>query len=50
VSALAKTKNLLRIDDYPLSLMVKQDVNPNKMSSRAFDLLCDNLNHQALPC
>ncbi len=44
MSALQKTKNLLRIDNFPLELMVKQEVNPNKMSTRAFDLLCDNFN------
>ena len=41
VSAVDKTKSLLRLE-LPLSLLVKNEDNPNKMSARAFDLLIDN--------
>jgi hypothetical protein len=41
VTAIAKTKALLRFDA-PIGLLVKNEENPNKMSQRAFDLLCDN--------
>jgi hypothetical protein len=44
MSALEKTENLLRLRRCPLSLMVKNDRNPNKMKPREFDLLCDNFN------
>lgn len=44
MGALEKTDRLLRIDRLPLSLMVKNDKNPNKMKPREFDLLCDNFN------
>lgn len=43
MTALQKTKELIRLDGYPLSLMDKQKNNPNKMTQRAFDLLCDNM-------
>src|SRR3954469_15462192 len=43
MSAVDKTEQLLRIDDLPLSLMVKNPKNPNKMKPREFDLLCDNM-------
>lgn len=39
-----KTASLIRISECPLSLLEKNEANPNKMSSRAFDLLCDNMN------
>lgn len=42
MSAISKTKNLLRFD-LPLSLLVKNTENPNKMNDRAFNLLVDNL-------
>jgi len=41
LGAIEKTKTLLRLD-LPISLLVKNEENPNKMSQRAFDLLCDN--------
>lgn len=44
MTALQKTQELLRITNFPLSLMVKNDRNPNKMAAREFDLLCDNMN------
>jgi len=47
MSAASKTKELLRLD-VPLSLLVKNDDNPNKMSQRDFDLLCDNLDRTGL--
>jgi hypothetical protein len=42
VTAIAKTQALLRLD-LPLDLLEKNDKNPNKMTSRAFDLLVDNI-------
>ena len=41
MTAIEKTKALLRLD-LPIGLLVKNEENPNKMSQRAFDLLCDN--------
>lgn len=41
MAAIEKTKKLLRLD-LPLSLFVKNEDNPNKMSAREFDLLVDN--------
>lgn len=42
MAAIEKTKNLQRLD-IPLHLLEKNERNPNKMSSREFDLLVDNL-------
>lgn len=42
MSALEKTKKLLRLE-LPLSLLEKNEDNPNKMSAREFDLLIDNM-------
>lgn len=47
MAALEKTKALLRLD-VPLTSLVKNDDNPNKMSAREFDLLCDNLEKTGL--
>lgn len=47
MTAIDKTKNLLRLD-LPIALLVKNEDNPNKMSSRAFDLLIDNLEKTGL--
>jgi hypothetical protein len=47
VAALEKTKNLLRLE-LPLSALVKNEDNPNKMSAREFDLLIDNLEKTGL--
>lgn len=44
MGALEKTESLLRLRKCPLSLMVKNERNPNKMGPREFDLLCDNFN------
>jgi hypothetical protein len=44
MTAIQKTKELLRLPECPLSLLVKNVKNPNKMKPREFDLLCDNLN------
>jgi hypothetical protein len=44
MTAIQKTKDILRLPECPLSLMVKNVKNPNKMKPREFDLLCDNLN------
>ena len=41
LGAIEKTKALLRLD-LPIGLLVKNEENPNKMTQRAFDLLCDN--------
>lgn len=38
-----KTASLVRISNCPLSVLEKNVANPNKMSARAFDLLCDNM-------
>jgi hypothetical protein len=47
LSAIEKTKELLRLD-LPLSLFVKNERNPNKMSARDFDLLVDNIEQTGL--
>ena len=47
MAALEKTKNLLRLE-LPLSALVKNEDNPNKMSAREFDLLIDNLEKTGL--
>lgn len=47
MGAVAKTKLLLRLD-VPISMLVKNEDNPNKMSERAFNLLCDNLEETGL--
>lgn len=47
VAAVDKTKSLLRLD-LPIGLLVKNEDNPNKMSSREFDLLVDNLEETGL--
>ena len=47
VAAYKKTQELLRLD-VPLTLLVKNEDNPNKMSQRDFDLLCDNLEKTGL--
>jgi hypothetical protein len=47
VSAISKTEQLLRLD-LPLHLLVKNKENPNRMSSREFDLLCDNIEKTGL--
>ncbi len=47
MSAITKTKKLLRLD-VPIGLLDKNTENPNKMSSRQFDLLCDNLEQTGL--
>ena len=47
MAALEKTKALLRLD-LPIGLLEKNDENPNKMSARQFDLLCDNLQQTGL--
>lgn len=44
MSALDKTEKLLRLRACPLILLEKNVENPNKMGSREFDLLCDNMN------
>lgn len=43
MGAQEKTAKLIRLSNCPLSLMVKNDKNPNKMKAREFDLLCDNM-------
>lgn len=47
MAAASKTKNLLRLDLNP-SLLLKNEHNPNKMSSREFDLLIDNIERTGL--
>ena len=47
MAAYKKTQELLRLD-VPLTLLVKNEDNPNKMSQRDFDLLCDNLEKTGL--
>ena len=47
MSAIEKTRELLRLE-LPLSLLVKNEKNPNKMSSRDFDLLVDNIEQTGL--
>lgn len=42
MNAISKTKHLQRFD-CDIGLLVKNTANPNKMSSKQFDLLCDNL-------
>lgn len=44
MGAKQKTESLVRIGNCPLTLLVKNEANPNKMKARAFDLLCDNMN------
>ena len=43
----AKTENLLRLDPADAAL-VKNDNNPNKMTTREFDLLVDNMEKTGL--
>jgi hypothetical protein len=43
MGAIEKTKNIKRLD-VKVDQLVKQKLNPNKMSKKAFDLLVDNLN------
>ncbi|MBS7812376.1 ParB/RepB/Spo0J family partition protein [Roseococcus pinisoli] len=43
MSAQTKTDSIVRLDKVPLSLMVPDEDNPNRMPARAFDLLVDNL-------
>lgn len=47
MAAIEKTKKLLRLD-LPVGLLVKNEDNPNKMSSREFDLLVDNFDKTGL--
>ena len=47
MAAIDKTKALLRIN-LPLASLVKNEDNPNKMSARQFDLLCDNFEETGL--
>lgn len=47
MAAIEKTNNLLRVD-LPIGHLKKNSDNPNKMSSREFDLLCDNLDKTGL--
>ena len=47
MSAHEKTRALLRLE-LPLSLLVKNERNPNKMNARDFDLLVDNLEQTGL--
>lgn len=47
MSALDKTATLLR-QDIPIGEIHKSENNPNEMSSRAFDLLVDNINKVGL--
>lgn len=47
MGAAEKTNSLQRLDVTP-DRLVKNDKNPNKMSQRAFDLLCDNLEQTGL--
>jgi hypothetical protein len=47
LTAQQKTKQLLRLD-LPVGLLLKNEENPNKMSPRAFDLLCDNFEQTGL--
>ena len=42
MTAHAKTQNLLRLS-LPLTALVKNEANPNKMAAREFDLLIDNI-------
>lgn len=43
MSAIDKTKALVR-KDLPVDWLIANEHNPNKMSNREFDLLCDNIN------
>lgn len=47
MDAVDKTKALKRVD-LPVSQLVKQENNPNKMSKRGFDLLVDNIQRTGL--
>jgi hypothetical protein len=47
VGAHEKTKNLVR-KDLPVGLLVKNEMNANKMGTREFDLLVDNLERTGL--
>ena len=47
MGALEKTKKLVR-KDLPVSVLVKNEMNANKMGKREFDLLCDNLEKTGL--
>lgn len=42
MNAREKTDKLVR-EEIPVELLIKNEANPNKMSSRAFDLLIDNM-------
>ena len=43
----AKTQNLLRLS-LPVTALVKNEANPNKMAAREFDLLIDNIERTGL--
>ena len=47
MTAHAKTQNLLRLS-LPVTALVKNDANPNKMAAREFDLLIDNIERTGL--
>ena len=47
MTAIAKTKSLLRLT-VPMGQLVKNTANPNKMTKREFDLLCDNIERTGL--
>lgn len=47
MGAIQRTKGLKRVD-IPLDLLVKNARNPNKMKSREFDLLVDNIERSGL--
>jgi hypothetical protein len=42
MDALEKTELLKRLNKFPLSLLRKNEKNPNKMGGKEFDALCDN--------
>lgn len=42
MNSVEKTNTLQRID-LPVDILVGQDINPNKMNNREFNLLCDNM-------
>ena len=47
MTAHAKTQNLLRLS-LPVTALVKNEANPNKMAAREFDLLIDNIERTGL--
>ena len=47
MNASLRTEKLLRLD-LPVTQLLKNDANPNKMSAREFDLLIDNIEHTGL--